>query len=149
MGSVTSLVTYPHSSLLVHLPTLCCHNSSPRCSRAQGPMAKVSLELMRAQLCRCQLKIRGATQRAPPPLGRNQRPRLQKVSLSQCEDSCVTPSENCITGQFLCVTIMVHLQPLQRYSLLRSEIWSTHLQTLRSLVPKPPLCISWLQSVGS
>lgn len=62
-------VTSPHRSLLVHLPTLICHNSSSRCSRARGPMAKVSLELMRAQLCRCRLKIQGATKRAPPPLG--------------------------------------------------------------------------------
>lgn len=61
-------VICPHRSLLVHLPTLSCHNSS-RCSRARRPMAKVSLELMRVQLCRCRLKIQGATKRAPPPLG--------------------------------------------------------------------------------
>lgn len=62
--------------------------------------------------------------------------------------SQVSPSENCIIGQFQCMTIMVYLHTLQCYSLLRSEIRSTHLQTLWSLVHKLPVFISWLPSVG-
>lgn len=66
-GLSPAWVICPHRSLLVHLPTLSCHNSS-RCSRARRPMAKVSLELMRVQVCRCQLKIQGAT-KSPTPSG--------------------------------------------------------------------------------
>lgn len=125
-------VTYPHGSLLVHLPTLSCHNSSPRCSRAPGPKAKVSLELMRAQLCRCQLKIQGATKRAPPPLGGGTRGHASRRFPQVCVRIVPIIGNTFRELHHWAVSMCDHhgnLHTLQCYSLLRSEIRSTHLQT--------------------
>lgn len=137
MGSVTSLGDLSASlpSCTPVLPQLSLH---PRCSRAWGTMAKVSLELMRAQLCRCRLKIQGATKRAPPPLGEEPEATppddfLQKTCVRTVR---VTGDDTFRELHHWAVSMCDHhgILTLQCYTLLRSEIGSTHLQTLRSLV---------------